>query len=143
MYAVTKTIHLEVVGDISFEALIAAFKRFIARRGRCSNLYSDNGAAFVRANNALIKKCQSVIRESPHISTQWHFIPPGSPHFGGIWETGVTSMKYHLKQVIGETTSPLIPLSNEINPLTFRHFLKGEALIAPLQTTVENISVTN
>ena len=108
---VTKSIHLEVVSDMSSEAFIAAFKRFIARRGRCSNLYRDNGTTFIGANKTLMNECQSVIRESPHFSTflsqtgtQWHFIPPGSPHFGGIWEAGVKSMKYHLKRVIGETT---------------------------------------
>ncbi|XP_059223158.1 uncharacterized protein LOC131996964 [Stomoxys calcitrans] len=37
-----------------------------------------------------------------HQLVKWHFIPPGSPHFGGFWEAAVKSMKYHLKRVIGE-----------------------------------------
>ncbi|GFW53116.1 DNA double-strand break repair Rad50 ATPase [Trichonephila clavipes] len=36
-------------------------------------------------------------------SIDWHFIPPSSPHFGGIWESGIRSIKFHLKRVLGET----------------------------------------
>ncbi|XP_066585411.1 uncharacterized protein [Prorops nasuta] len=33
---------------------------------------------------------------------EWHFIPPHSPHFGGLWEAGVKATKHHLVRVIGE-----------------------------------------
>ncbi|CAB0030524.1 unnamed protein product [Trichogramma brassicae] len=32
----------------------------------------------------------------------WHFNPPSSPHFGGLWESGVKSVKYHLKRMVGD-----------------------------------------
>lgn len=32
------------------------------------------------------------------------FIPPDSPHFGGLCEAGVKSIKHHLKRTIGATT---------------------------------------
>ena len=46
---VTKAVHIEVARDASEEAFLKCFKRFIARRGRCKNIYSDNSLNFVGA----------------------------------------------------------------------------------------------
>jgi hypothetical protein len=46
----TKAIHLELVTDCSTETFLGALKRFIARRGMVSSIYSDNGTNFVGAN---------------------------------------------------------------------------------------------
>jgi len=32
---------------------------------------------------------------------EWKFIPPHGPHFGGLWEAAVKSMKYHLRWTLG------------------------------------------
>lgn len=86
----------------------------------------------------------------------WSFIPPRSPHFGGLWEAGVKSTKFHLKRILGKThldfenyatalcqieailnSRPMYPLSDDPNdhdPLTPRHFLLG----GPLTALVEN-----
>ena len=80
------------------------------------------------------------------------FIPERTPHFGGLWEVAVKSVKMHLKCVIGETkltfeefatvltqveaclnSRPLAPLpcdGDTIEPLTPGHFLIGRALEA-------------
>lgn len=43
----TKVIHIELVADLSSEAFLGSLKRFMARRGKVSCLYSDNGTNFV------------------------------------------------------------------------------------------------
>ena len=85
-----------------------------------------------------------------NVGLTWHFIPAYSPHFGGIWEAGVKSTKYHLKRVAGNNvltfeelytllvqiegllnSRPLTPLSSDssdLSPLTPAHFLIGRPL---------------
>jgi len=55
MCMATKAIHLEAVSDLSSDAFLAALKRFISRRGKCTNIYSDNGTNFVGAARKLMK----------------------------------------------------------------------------------------
>ena len=65
---------------------------------------------------------------------QWHFIPPNSPRFRGLWEARAKSLKYHWKKIVGKAlltseefhtlitqiepclnSRPLIALSNDPN----------------------------
>ncbi|XP_044005869.1 uncharacterized protein LOC122850876 [Aphidius gifuensis] len=52
---VIKAVHLEMVSDLTTDCFIAALKRFVARRGYPTDIYSDNGLNFQGANNELIK----------------------------------------------------------------------------------------
>lgn len=47
--AATINVHLELVGSLSTQAFLLAFRRFIARRGICAVIYSDNARTFKRA----------------------------------------------------------------------------------------------
>ena len=104
---VTKAVHLELVSDLSTEAILAAFRRFVNRRGRPKNVYSDNGRNFVDAQRELktdfsspTAKCKILAACQPE-QIGWHFIPVQSPHQGGLWEAGVREMKRSLKKIIG------------------------------------------
>ncbi|GBM48198.1 hypothetical protein AVEN_72475-1 [Araneus ventricosus] len=89
-----------------------------------------------------------------HIKIEWHTIPPLSPHFGGLWEAGVESVKFHSKRVIGNTNLTFEELStlliqieavlnsrplkqfddndvDSLNVLTPSHFLIGDAITSP------------
>ena len=97
-------------GTISSDAFLAAFRRFVARRGKCANIFSDNGTNFVGASRKLDEDFRKAIQDNVQVAPvlekehiHWHFIPPAGPHFGGIWEAGVKSVKYHLKRVIGDS----------------------------------------
>ncbi|XP_046406360.1 uncharacterized protein LOC124171263 [Ischnura elegans] len=94
--------------------------------------------------------------------TSWSFVPPNSPHFGGLWEAGVKSTKNHLLRVVGEHTltfeefstvliqieaclnsRPLHPLSSDpddLNALTPAHFLVGGTLFLIPEPECPNIS---
>lgn len=106
----TKALHLELVSSLSADAFLAAFRRFVARRGKCAHLHSDCGTNFSGANKEIRQLHSEVLlqfRESTLIDelasdgTQWHFNPPGAPSFGGIWEAGVKSVKHHLRRTLG------------------------------------------
>jgi hypothetical protein len=84
----TKAIHLELVPDLSTEAYIAALRRFIARRGICNNIYSDNDTNFVGAEKEirkLILQKESVESISNYASQQgisFRFVPQRFPSHG-------------------------------------------------------------
>ena len=106
----TKAIHLELVSSLSTPACTAALRRFVSRRGAPVHIYSDNGTNFVGTANEL-KLLEEILsreysKESlPNLATdlgsQWLMIPPGSPHWGGLWELGIKAAKRHLKKTMG------------------------------------------
>lgn len=109
---VTHALHLEAVSDMTSEAFIKAFSRFTSRRGHCTDLYSDNGTTFKGADSELqlmLKQLTSqqhmnkIAQSLLSRGTNWHFIPPAAPHFGGLWEAGVKSVKTHLKRIMGSS----------------------------------------
>lgn len=107
----TKAVHLEVLTDLSCECFLAAFDRFVSRRGLCSCLYSDCGTNFIAAAKHLKdvheyfskKECQDKILDGlTSRSVQWRKLAPNSASMGGLWEAGIKSAKYHLSRAVGD-----------------------------------------
>ncbi|GFW75342.1 integrase catalytic domain-containing protein [Trichonephila clavipes] len=51
--AVTPAVHLELVSDMSTKYFLLALRRFLARRGNCEVIYSDNARTFKAAEREL------------------------------------------------------------------------------------------
>lgn len=157
----TKAIHLEAVSDLTSVAFIASFRRFISRRGKCSDVYSDNGTNFVGADRILNEYRAIAKQSAPLLATDgigWHFSPPSGPHFNGLAEAGVKSMKRHLTRVVGTTpvtyeelstilcqieaclnSRPLCSLKDDpsqLAALTPGHFLVGRPLLSPPEPNI-------
>lgn len=95
MCLTTKAVHIEAVSDLTTKAFLNALSRFFDRRGKCIVIYSDNATNFVGANKKLkeiyqlfqSKQSQEDLqRNFTNNGVKWQFIPPRSPHFGGLWE---------------------------------------------------------
>ena len=146
-----KAVHIEVVDDLSAEAFIAALQRFTDRP---EDIYSDNGTNF-RGAYTKVDELYKLLR-SQNLKTkvedftsnrniQWHFIPPHTPKFGGLWKVMVKQFKHHFKRIASnekfrlmelitfttQVDAILTPLSTDINDytaLTPGHFLTGDSL---------------
>lgn len=154
----TKAVHIEIIKGLATEEFLAAFARFTGRRGRCKQLWSDNGTSFIGASKELqrvLREWQSTetVAELAKTGTTWRFITPAAPHQGGIWEAGVKSVKHHLKRIVGRriltgdqlytvlvqiegclNSRPLCPITDDptdLTPLTPAHFLIGRSIIQP------------
>ena len=121
-----KAVHLELVSDLTTDAFIASLRRFMARRGKPSLIWSDHGTNFVGAVREMkelsdfleLQKSQGLISRfcsSQNIS--WKFIPERAPNFGGLWEATVRSMKTHLKRVVADTRLTFEELSTVISQI--------------------------
>ncbi|XP_029159051.1 uncharacterized protein LOC114931247 [Nylanderia fulva] len=155
----SRAVHLEAVSDYTAEAFLAAFRRFVSRRGLCTVVYSDCGTNFVGADRqlkALFKaagrEIQTIVGHLADRGVRWSFNPPAAPHFGGLREAAVKAVKHHLRRTIGEArltfeelstfltevkaclnSRPLEALTDDpddLRALTPKHFLVGSPLLA-------------
>ena len=107
--AVYRAVHFELVKSLSTESFIMALRRFVARRGRVSIIYSDNGTNFEGASNALkTVNWNEVMTFSTVQKIKWNFNPPSAPWWGGWWER---SSRRNKSAHSGETTSDVAELA--------------------------------
>lgn len=148
-----------ISNSLSVEGFLSVLRRFISRTGKLFRIFCDNGRNFVGTHSTL-KDLGMFLKEQQvklgklftEEGIQWSFIPAYSPHFRGLWEVGIKSVKLHserslgnalltyeafssiLCQIEGILNSPLTPLSSDLSDyeaLTPFHFLIGRRLTSP------------
>ena len=147
-----KAVHLEVAPSLDTSSCIMGTERFIARRGKPSTIWSDNGSNFIGAEKELLACIKSWNGIAPtifaHTVVAWKFNPPGAPHHGGSWERLVRSVKRVVYDILGSrlvteellgttpclveqalnsrSITPVSTDSRELDALTPNHFLLGQ-----------------
>ncbi|XP_058789059.1 uncharacterized protein LOC131663021 [Phymastichus coffea] len=136
----SKAIHIEVVSDLTIDTFLGALRR---AKNKLYELYA-------LANSDGFKT--TVNNYASNNGIEFHFIPPSSSYFGGLWEVGVKSYKHHFTTVAYNhvltfeefytlsleielilNSRPLTPIptdTNDLSALTAGHFLIGDSLIA-------------
>lgn len=170
----TKAVHFEIVSSLSTSKCIEAIQRFCDQRGRPQRITSDCGRNFVGARKEL-KELEKLVKSQEHSGKvtkaltenqiEWHTNPPYSPHFGSLWESGIKSLKYHLRRVVGNqkltyeelltvvkraeailNSRPLTELNsdpNDFQVLTPAHFLTGDSLISLPEPIHDDIKLSH
>ena len=142
----TKAVHIEWASDLTTsEMFMAAFERFVARRGLPVKMMSDNGSNLKGAKSLISSTELKVAMTNKGV--EWECITPRSPHKGGLWEAAVKGGKLCLQKVTrGQTftleemvtviaeieailnSRPMCKHPTEDSALTLAHFLIGESL---------------
>ncbi|XP_047038616.1 uncharacterized protein LOC124643643 [Helicoverpa zea] len=95
----TRAVHLEIAHSLSADSAVLALRRFAARRGCPTEIYSDNGTNMHGADRELREACQE---EASRRGIAWRFITPSAPFMGGAWERLVRCVKTALGATLHE-----------------------------------------
>nr|XP_049699386.1 uncharacterized protein LOC126055216 [Helicoverpa armigera] len=95
----TRAVHLEIAHSLSADSAVLALRRFAARRGCPTEIYSDNGTNMHGADRELREAWQE---EASRRGIAWRFITPSAPFMGGAWERLVRCVKTALGATLHE-----------------------------------------
>ena len=103
----TRAVHLEVSHSLDTSSFLQALSRFISRRTKPSEIWSDNGSNFVGAERELRTAVRQFDTSDMHNAMlkhniNWHFNPLASSHQGGVWEGVIRSVRRVLYSIIAD-----------------------------------------
>ena len=130
-------------------AFLATLKRFIARHGKPTVIWSDHGANFVCAAKEIKELDEFWDHQGTNHSIAnfysghgifWRFTPEHAPHFGGLWEVVEKSFNHHLRHIVGDVRLTFEELATSISqfelclnsrPLILRNPEEGVEALMP------------
>ncbi|XP_060766516.1 uncharacterized protein LOC132874384 [Neoarius graeffei] len=133
------TIYIEMLDDMSTDALINGLRCFIAIRGTVRQIKSDQGSNFVGAKNELKEALKEVSADQlaaflAEKQCEFSMNAPYLSHVGGVWERPVRTVR-------GILRSTLALSSGRLNDASLRAFLyEAMAIVNSCPLTVNNLS---
>ncbi|GBL81614.1 hypothetical protein AVEN_93410-1 [Araneus ventricosus] len=112
LLVLTRTVHLELVVNLTTEIFLLALRRFIACLGLCSEIWSDN-ARMVKRADVELKHLWSIINH-PMVKDfyafhkiQKHFLVEKAAWWGGFNERLIRSVKLAQRKTLGMSREEL------------------------------------
>ncbi len=101
--SLTRAVFLDLLPSLETREFIKSFKRLVARRGRPSVIYSDNGSTFIAASKWLksVRKDEELNEFLCELSISWRFNLSRAPWWGGQFERLIGVMKGCFYKTVG------------------------------------------
>ena len=138
----SRSVHLEILDDMSTDEFISAMRRVIALRGQIRQIRSDQGTNFIGASNELKKAWKEINKDQVRATLlkdqqcEWVFNCPAASSTGGVWERMIRSARRILNGLMTTaetrlTTSSLRTLLYEVMAIMNSRPLSVESLEDP------------
>lgn len=101
----SRSVHIEMLTDMSTDSFINALRCFIAIRGAVQQIRSDQGTNFVGAKNEFKRALEEIDAERLRVflsERQCDFVmnAPHASHAGGVWERQIRTVKSVLNSIL-------------------------------------------
>jgi hypothetical protein len=104
-----RAIHIEITHSLDTSSFLNCLRRFIARRGRPTEIRSDNGGNLVSGAKEIRQCISNWNQDRIHDSLlqdniMWIFNPPTGSHHGGVWERCIRTVRKIMMALISQQT---------------------------------------
>ena len=113
---VSRAVHLELVTDLTADSFLQALRTMSWYKAPPKIIMTDNATNFTKSAKILkeISATNGVIDEFNFKGIEWIFTPAYAPHFGGIYERMIGTLKKELVKLIGLAQLTYHELRNQL-----------------------------